>query len=473
MSPSSYPYADRFEIHRSLPRDGTPRQMVLEQLRTMATEEDAFWETGKCSGTMYCGDHDHYRYMNEAFGLFAHVNVLQRDMCPSATKFEAEIISMTLGLHHGEAALAAGAADASDPSDPCGLVTTGGTGSILHAVLAYREHAAQTRGVTRPNLIKPETAHPAFDKACHLFGVELRRAPVDPTSTQVDVEWVREHVDDQTVALIGSACNYGYGTIDPISDLSDVALERGIGLHVDACLGGFILPFGQELGYDIDVFDYRLPGVTSISADTHKYGYAFKGSSVLTFRSKELRNAQYFFLTDWSGGKYCSPGIEGSRSGGLIAATWAAMVQLGHAGYLVYAKAIFETSAAMQEAVRSHPELQMVGRPTFLFSFTSDVFDIYHVNDFMRTRGWRFNGQQYPNALHMAVTRPQTQTDVAAEFATDLDDAVAYANEHAGEAPKSGAIYGGVAGGMTEEADDFIRAVMADMLDAQAVIPAP
>jgi glutamate/tyrosine decarboxylase-like PLP-dependent enzyme len=447
--------------------------MVLEQLRTMATEEDAFWETGKCSGTMYCGDHDHYRYMNEAFGLFAHVNVLQRDMCPSATKFEAEIISMTLGLHHGEAALAAGAADASDPSDPCGLVTTGGTGSILHAVLAYREHAAQTRGVTRPNLIKPETAHPAFDKACHLFGVELRRAPVDPTSTQVDVEWVREHVDDQTVALIGSACNYGYGTIDPISDLSDVALERGIGLHVDACLGGFILPFGQELGYDIDVFDYRLPGVTSISADTHKYGYAFKGSSVLTFRSKELRNAQYFFLTDWSGGKYCSPGIEGSRSGGLIAATWAAMVQLGHAGYLVYAKAIFETSATMQEAVRSHPELQMVGRPTFLFSFTSDVFDIYHVNDFMRTRGWRFNGQQYPNALHMAVTRPQTQTDVAAEFATDLDDAVAYANEHAGEAPKSGAIYGGVAGGMTEEADDFIRAVMADMLDAQAVIPAP
>jgi sphinganine-1-phosphate aldolase len=123
--------------------------------------------------------------------------------------------------------------------------------------------------------------------------------------------------------------------------------------------------------------------------------------------------------------------------------------------------------------VRSHPELQMVGQPTFLFSFTSDAFDIYHVNDFMRTRGWRFNGQQYPNALHMAVTRPQTQTDVAAEFATDLADAVAYAHEHAAEAPKSGAIYGGVAGGMTDEADEFIRAVMADMLDSQAVIPAP
>jgi sphinganine-1-phosphate aldolase len=465
---SAFPYADRFAVHRTLPEGGMPRAEVLAQLHTMATEEDAFWETGKCSGTMYCGDHDHYAFMNEAFGLFAHVNVLQRDMCPSATKFEAEVIAMTLALHH---APAPGAEPGTD--SPCGLVTTGGTGSILHAVLAYREHAAQTRGVTRPNVIKPETAHPAFDKACHLFGVELRRAPIDPVTTQVDVDWVRDHVDDQTVALIGSACNYGYGTVDPISDLSDVALELGTGLHVDACLGGFILPFGQELGYDIPVFDYRIPGVTSISADTHKYGYAFKGSSVLSFRSRELRNAQYFYLTDWSGGKYCSPGMEGSRSGGLIAATWAAMVQLGHAGYLGYAKEIFETSFAMQAAVRSHPELQMVGQPTFLFSFTSDAFDIYHVNDFMRTRGWRFNGQQYPNALHMAVTRPQTQTDVAAEFATDLADAVAYAHEHAAEAPKSGAIYGGVAGGMTDEADEFIRAVMADMLDSQAVIPAP
>jgi glutamate/tyrosine decarboxylase-like PLP-dependent enzyme len=148
------------------------------------------------------------------------------------------------------------------------------------------------------------------------------------------------------------------------------------------------------------------------------------------------------------------------------------MVQLGHQGYLGYAKQIFETSFAMQDAVRSHPELKMMGHPTFLFSFTSDEFDIYHVNDFMRTRGWRFNGQQYPNGLHMAVTRPQTQMDVSGAFAADLGDAVDYAKAHATEAPKSGAIYGGVAGGMTEEADEFIRAVMADMLDSQSVIPA-
>jgi len=460
---SSFPYEDRFAVHRIFPEQGSPRDEVLSELQTMATEEDAFWETGRCSGTMYCGDHEHYRFMNEAFGLFAHVNVLQRDMCPSATKFEAEIIAMTLDLLHAEAAT---------DTSPGGIVTTGGTGSISHAVLAYREHARETRGITRPNIIKPETAHPAFDKACHLFGVELRRAPVDPVTTMVDVDWVRDHVDGDTVAVVGSACNYGYGTVDPIDALSEIAVEKDIGLHVDSCLGGFILPFGQELGYEVPVFDYRVPGVTSMSADTHKYGYAFKGTSVLTFRDTALRNSQYFFLTDWSGGKYCSPGMEGSRSGGLIAATWAAMVQLGREGYRRYARQIFETSAAMQDAVRSHPELRILGKPTFLFSFTSDEFDVYHVNDFLRTRGWRLNGQQYPNALHMAVTRPQTQEGVAAAFAADLAEAVTYAHRHAGEAPQSGAVYGGVAGGMTEEADAFIKMVMADMMDAQQSIPA-
>jgi glutamate/tyrosine decarboxylase-like PLP-dependent enzyme len=458
----TFPYADRFAVNRSLPEHGRPRDEILAEIAAMAQEEDAFWETGKCSGTMYCGDHEHYDFMTEAFGRFAHVNALQRDMCPSQTKFEAEIIAMTLDVLNGAAVT---------DGDPVGVVTTGGTGSILHGMLAYREWGRQERGITRPNVVKPETAHPAFDKACHLFGIELRKAPIDEKTTQVDVGAVDALVDDDTVAIVGSACNYGYGTVDPMDELSDLALERGVGLHVDSCLGGFILPFGQKLGYDIPVYDYRLPGVTSISADTHKYGYAFKGSSVCTFRDRALRNAQYFFLTDWSGGKYCSPGIEGSRSGGILAATWAAMVSFGWEGYLRYAKQIFETSLAMQDAVRSHPELRLLGNPTFLFSFTSDEFDVYHVNDFMRPRGWRFNGQQYPNALHMAVTRPQTQPGVADAFGADLDQAVRYAKDHAGEPAQSGAIYGGVTGGMTSEADEFIRAVMTDMMDEQQAVP--
>ena len=463
-----FPYQDRFPVNRTLPDVGRSRAEVLAELQTMAKEEDAFWETGKCSGTMYCGDHDHYDFMNEAFGLFAHVNVLQRDMCPSATKFEAEILSMALDLFH---------ADAVTDSEPAGLVTTGGTGSILHAVLAYREQAAATRGVSRPNFVKPETGHPAFDKACHLFGIEVRTAPTHADTTTVDVAAMAELMDDQTIAVMGSACNYPYGTIDPIPELGELAQSRGIGLHVDGCLGGFILPFGEELGVEpIPTFDFRVPGVTSISADTHKYGYAFKGSSTLLFRDKALRNGQYFFVSGWTGGKYMSPGIEGSRSGGLLAATWAAMVQLGRDGYRRYAEHIFATAAEMMAAVRSHPELRIMGSPTFCFSFTSNPagggdFDIYHVNDVMRERGWRFNGQQYPNAIHMAVTRPQTQAGVAEAFAADLAGAVAHAAERKDEAPFSAAIYGGVAGGLTDEADDLIRSVMADMLDKQARIP--
>lgn len=459
---STHPYAEQYGVTRRIPDTGRPREEVLDELRAMSEREDATWEGGKCSGTMYCGDHEHYDFMTEAFGRYAHMNALQRDMCPSATRFEGEVIAMTLDMLHGGAV---------DDGEPCGLVSSGGTGSILHAMLAYREHGRQQRGVRTPNVVKPETAHPAFEKACHLFDIEVRRAPIDPKTTLVDVDWVAANIDDDTVALIGSAPNYGYGTIDDIGQLSDLALERGVGLHVDGCLGGFLLPWGEELGYDIPVFDYRLPGVTSISADTHKYGYAFKGTSVLTFRDKALRNAQYFFVPDWSGGKYCSPGIEGSRSVGLLAATWAAMVTIGREGYLRYAQAIFETAYAMQDAVRSHPELHLMGTPTFCFSFSSDDFDIYHVNDFMRTKGWRFNGQQYPNSIHMAVTRPQTQPGVADVFAADLAEAVAYAVEHADEQPKTAAVYGSVQGGLTDDAREFIQAVMADMMDKQQSVP--
>ena len=459
---SGFPYSDEYEVHRTLPEEGTDKSVILEMMNDLSRRENHSWESGQCSGTMYCGDHEHYDFLNEAFANFSHVNTLQRDMCPSATKFEAEIIAMTLDML---------GASSLPGSSPAGLVTSGGSGSIAHAVLAYRE--ANSSKSTRANIIKPETAHPAFAKAGHLFGVDMKIAPVDPTTTQVDLDWVRANIDSDTVALIGSACNYGYGTIDPITDLGQIALEHEIGLHVDGCLGGFILPFGRDLGYDIEPFDFSVPGVTTISADTHKYGYALKGTSVLAFADQSLRNSQYFYLTDWSGGKYCSPGMDGSRSGGLLAATWAAMVHLGRSGYRRYAKAIFETSAQMQQEVRRHESLRILGKPSFLFSFTSDEYDVYLVNDFLRLRGWRLNGQQYPNALHMAVTRPQTQPGVVERWANDLADAVTYALEHRDDAPSSGAIYGGVAGGMTSEADEFIRAVMASMMDQQASIPAP
>jgi sphinganine-1-phosphate aldolase len=457
-----YPYAERFGVNRELPDGGRSREEILTELREMATEEDEVWEDGKCSGTMYCGDRDHYAFLKEAFGLFAHQNALQRDMCPSATRFEGEVIAMALDLMH---------AGDLNGAEPAGMVTSGGSASIAQAVLAYREQG-RAQGIDRPNLVKPETGHPAFDKACHLFGVEMRRAEINPETTLVRPETVAGLIDDKTVAIVGSAGNYGYGTIDPIAELGRLALDRGVGLHVDGCLGGYLLPFGEQLGLPIPPFDFRVPGVSSISADTHKYGYGLKGTSTLLFRDRELRNRCYFFMPDWSGGKYFSPGIEGSRSDGLLAATWASLVSIGREGYRTYAKRIFDTSAAMQDAVRSHDELRIMGEPTFLFAFTSDEFDIYHVNDEMKRRGWRLNGLQYPNALHMTVTRPQTQPGVVQEFAKDLAAAVAYAGEHGDEPAESSAVYGGVPGGLNADAEEMVRGVMTQLMDSQQAVPA-
>ncbi len=459
---SYYPYADKYTVVRGMPSEGRDRGAIMSELAEMAGLEDKAWENGKVSGSMYCGDRDHYAFMTEAYALYGHMNALQRDVCPSSTRFEGEIIAMALDLMHAEAV---------SDATPVGLVSSGGSGSILHSMLAYREDAKKRRGITTPNIIKPETGHPAFDKACHLLGIELRLVAVDPVTTLVDPVAVAAQIDENTIAMIGSAGNYGYGTIDPIEALSAIAVERGVGLHVDGCLGGFILPWGQKLGYDIPVFDFRLPGVTSISADTHKYAFGFKGTSVLMFRDMSLRNAQYFFMTDWTGGKYCSPGIDGSRSSGLLAATWAGMMAIGAEGYLGYAKAIFETAFAMQDAVRSHSELKLLGSPTFLFAIASDELDIYLVNDKLRELGWRMNGLQYPDAIHMCVTRPQTQPGVVDSWSDDLAAAVQYAKDHHGEPAASGAIYGGVPGGVTPDVADFIEIVMADMMDHHQSLP--
>src|SRR5450759_383677 len=210
---SYYPYAERLGVNARLPEKGRPRDEIITELRALATEEDAFWQTGKCSGTMYCGDMEHYAFLKEAYGLYAHVKALQRDICPSATRLGGEIIAMTLDMLH---------ADAAQPdSQPAGAVTSGGTESILTALLIYREQAKKERGITAPQVILPETAHPAFRKGAHLFGLEVIDAPIDPETTLVDTEFVRDAITDRTAVIVGSACNYGYGTIDPIERLSE------------------------------------------------------------------------------------------------------------------------------------------------------------------------------------------------------------------------------------------------------------
>ncbi len=423
-----YPYRDRFKTYHSLEPAGRDRRSILEELATMAGEEDRIADQGRVSGSIYHGGHEHYAFLTEAFRLFAHANVLQRDMYPSATKLEAEIVAMTRSMLHGDERV-------------CGVLTFGGTESLIDPMLAYRDRARKEKGITRPRVIIPVTAHVALEKAGHLLDIEVLRAPL-ADDHRVDVEWVRRHITPDTIALVGSAPNYAHGLIDPIEELGALALEHDIGLHVDGCLGGFILPWGERLGHAIPRFDFRVPGVTSLSADTHKYGYALKGTSVLLYRDAELRRYQYFNYPDWPGGIYFSPGLSGSRSGGLVAATWAAMVNLGEEGYTEIARGIFETAAKIRAGVEAIPDLEVIGEPTFLVAFRARKLNIYHVNDALIARGWRLNALHLPPALHFCVTRPNTAPGVAEQFVEDLREAVDYARHPARAEPKSGALYG-------------------------------
>jgi glutamate/tyrosine decarboxylase-like PLP-dependent enzyme len=452
-----YPYRARFRTYHRLEPEGRDRKSILDELATMAGEEDRIADLGRVSGSIYHGGHDHYAFLTEVFRLFAHANVLQRDMYPSATKLEAEIVAMTASMLHGDAV-----PKHHPGQEACGVVTFGGTESLINPMLVYRDWGRSEKGITEPEVIIPITAHVALEKAAHMLGIKLLKAPLRDDFL-ADVDWMRGHITKNTVALVGSAANYAHGLIDPIEELSDLALEHDIGLHVDGCLGGFILPWGERLGYPIPRFDFRLPGVTSISADTHKYGYALKGTSVLLYRNSNLRKHQYFNFTDWPGGIYFSPGLSGSRSGGVVAAAWAAMVSLGERGYLEAADAIFKTAAKIRSGVEAIPELEVIGNPTFLVAFRAPNLNIYHVNDHLIEKGWRLNALQLPAGLHFCVTRPNTASEVAEAFVDDLQDAVDYAKHPTRAEPKSGALYG--LGG-TPSGDEILDVLFTAALDA-------
>ncbi len=453
-----YPYRERYETYRRLPQEGVARARLLAIVGEISEREDAPAREGKISGSLYHGGEEHFAFLAEVYRRFAHMNVLQRDMYPSATKFEGEIVAMTLALLNADAA-------GGDGDAPCGVLTSGGSESLISAMLAYRERGRE-RGITAPEVVMPVTAHVALLKGAHYLGVKAIQVPVGD-DCRADPAAIAAAIGPRTVALVGSAGTYPHGVVDPIAALSELALEHDVGLHVDACMGGFILPWAERLGHEVPTWDFRLPGVTSISADTHKYGYAPKGTGVLLYRSPELRRRQYFVNTDWPGGVYASPGIAGSRSGGLIAATWAAMVSLGERGYLELAERILATAAELRRTVESIPELRTLGDSPFIVAFGSEELDVWHLGDALVDRGWRLNGCQHPPGLHFCVTRPNTAPGVTTAFAADLGEAVAYAKAPPSTPPRSGALYGAGGAGMPAATD-----LLGAYLDATSV-PAP
>ena len=413
------PYKEGFERFSSLPKSGYSREAILKEMEKYYEKEKPRWKDGFASGAVYHGDNGHVDFQNRVYSMHSQSNPLHMDIWPSTMKFEAEIVSMTAHM--------LGADCTSD--EIVGTVSSGGTESILLAMKTYRDWAKETKGITNPEMVVPTTAHAAFDKASQYFGIKITRIPVGE-DFRGDIAATKAAITDNTIVLVGSAPPFPHGIVDPIQELSELARERGIGFHTDGCLGGFLLPWAEKLGYSVPPFDFRLPGVTSMSADTHKYGYAAKGTSVVLYRGRELCHYQYYANTEWPGGLYLSPTLAGSRPGGLSAACWAAMVSMGEEGYLNTAKRILETAAYIKKEINGIPELRLLGDSLFVIAFNSDSLDIYAVSDVMTKKGWSLNGLQQPPAIHIAVTLRHTQPGFAERFIQDLKEAIAYVKAH-------------------------------------------
>ena len=269
----------------------------------------------------------------------------------------------------------------------------------------------------------PETAHPAFRKACSYFGIKLQLVECPAPTYQVDISKLRRLINSNTVLLVGSAPNFPHGIMDDIESISKLAVKYKIPLHVDCCLGSFIVAFLEKSGFHAPIFDFRHLGVTSISCDTHKYGFAPKGSSICMYRTPELRAYQYFIDPSWSGGVYASPGVAGSRAGALIAGCWASMMSVGEDGYINSCKSIVGTAKRIARAIHEHPDLEILGSPiASVVAWTSSTLDIYDIADALTAKGWHLNSLQNPPAMHVAVTLPITK--VQDKFLSDLFECV-------------------------------------------------
>ncbi len=394
---------------KTFPRYGQSRESILEALRA-AREKDVRWQQGRVFGLVYHISEEIEALLKEAYLLFFAENGLNPTAFPSLRKFETEVVSMTASLLGGDEQVR-------------GNITGGGTESVLLAVKTARDWARVHRPqIHTPEMILPRSAHPAFEKAAHYFGVRPVYVPLR-SDFRADVEAMKKAITSQTILLVASAPSYPHGVVDPIPEIAMLAQEHGLLFHVDACVGGFMLPFVRKLGYAVTPFDFQVPGVTSISADLHKFGYAAKPASVLLHRSPELRRYQMFVSTDWPGGVYPSPVIAGSRPGGPIAAAWALLHFLGEEGYLQITARVMETTKYLQAGISALPGLKILGEPEMsVFAVASDSLDVYELGDELSLRGWHLDRQQFPPSLHMTVN--YVHTAVREEFLRDLAECV-------------------------------------------------
>jgi sphinganine-1-phosphate aldolase len=314
-----------------------PVEEIMKVIKKGGEDARHCWKTNVISGCVYTNDEEHWKFINECMAPYVQTNALHMDEYKIVTQMEAEILRMGCNMYNGDA-------------NTCGVLTSGGTESILLAMLCYRQHGL-SKGITKPNIVMSNAAHAAFDKACFLFQIEMRKIPVT-SDFKLDFKAMKGMIDSNTVALVASCPEYPYGTYDPVPKIAALAQSLGIGCHSDCCLGSFVNPYVEEVGYKLPhVFDFRVPGVTSISADPHKYGMGPKGVSMLLFKNKEWRDLQFFCTARWNGGLYCTTTLAGSRPGNIIVGTWAVMMKIGREGYVKNAKFILDACVKLKKGI--------------------------------------------------------------------------------------------------------------------------
>lgn len=394
----------------TIPTHGRKLDDILTDLRGKSAG-DTKWRDGRVFSLVYHAGKAHEHVVREAHALYASANLLNPMAFGSLRQIEREIVEMAAQLFHG-------------PATTVGTVTSGGTESILCAVAAYRDRARRKKPwIVWPELVVPATIHPAFDKAAHYFGVKLVKVPVGPDQ-RADVRAMGKAITWRTIGLVGSAPQYAHGVVDPIEELGKLALARKLPLHVDACVGGFLLPWLERLGRPVPVWDFRAPGVTSISADLHKFAYAGKGASVLVWRRLEDMRHQIFVATDFPGGIYASPTLLGTRPGGPIAAAWASLQSLGADGYLALAQQAADAADRLRAGIRAIPGLALVGESdSTIVAYAAIGANTYALADRLEVRGWTVDRQQRPASIHLTVTA--NHASVVDDYLADLRAALA------------------------------------------------
>jgi len=395
------------KTNQLFPENGVSESDLSNRLQAFKSA-DARWDQGKVFGFVYHPGSYYSRLSEEYLNAFLYESTLNPSTFPSLMDFEKKIIRMAVELMHGD-------------GNTAGSITSGGSESIFLALKVARDSAAETESENnRWEVVLPETIHPAFLKACHYLGLKAIVVPVGDDK-RADVNAMENAISSRTILLACSAPCFPYGLVDPISDIGQIARKHGVLFHVDACMGGFMLPFMEELGYRVPNFDFKVPGVTSISLDAHKYGYAPKGVSIILYKNRKLRKKQFFVHTDWSGGIFASTTFMGTKSGGPLAGCWAVMNHLGREGYRTIAKQVMRTTTCLIQGIEAFESLHIIGRPDMsVLAFSSDKGDIFNIGDALGAKGWHLDRLQFPDALHLTVT--QLNIGKESDFLRDLDE---------------------------------------------------